>query len=259
MNWLPHDSNERMTVLFALFLATLLLAMKVVALLIRRSPCRSAMFWFSTLAAPNSLLRCRPRGEFMGCLIRATISAVVVVIYYWAYWNYIVPAKIPAFVLGYLGAPVLLLLSSLLLALMTLFYLPSGRLFPTLHDNPFLMRSIADFWGHRWNLWFSDWFRYALLAPLRRRPALAVVMIFFVSGVMHEWVVHLPLYLVTGRKLFGTMMLYFLLQTVGLLLERRCFAEKPVAKVVLAWLVVFMPAPLVVNEGLLRAMWLWPG
>jgi hypothetical protein len=121
------------------------------------------------------------------------------------------------------------------------------------------MHGVADFWGRRWNLWFSDWFRFALLAPLRRRPALAVVVIFFVSGVMHEWVVNLPLYLVTGRKLFGTMMLYFLLQAVGILLERRYFAEKPVAKVVLAWLVVFLPAPLVINEGLLRAMWLWPG
>jgi len=259
MNWLPRDANERMTVFFLIFLVTLLLAMKFVAPLLRRSPCRSTMFWFSPLPAPNSILRCRPQDELISRLVRAAFSAGILVAYYWGFWNFIVPSKLPAFALGYLGAPVLLLFSSLLIALFTLLYLPSGRLFPTLHDNPFLMRGVADFWGRRWNLWFGDWFRYALLALLRRRPALAVVVIFFVSGVMHEWVVNLPLYLVTGRKLFGTMMIYFLLQSAGLLLERRYFAEKPVAKVVLAWLVVFVPAPLVLNEGLLRALWLWPG
>jgi hypothetical protein len=76
---------------------------------------------------------------------------------------------------------------------------------------------------------------------------------------MHEWVLNLMLYFVTGRVLFGTMMLYFLLQAAGVQAEHRFLKGHPRAKIAAAWLVVFVPSPLVLNEGLLRALCLWPG
>jgi len=120
-----------------------------------------------------------------------------------------------------------------------------------------LARSIADFWGRRWNLWFSDWFRYAILTRLRRWPALALILIFAVSGVMHEWVINVPLYYLTGRALFGSMMVYFLLQAAGILLERRFLRHHERLRVGFAWLVILAPAPLIMNEGLLRTLHLW--
>lgn len=259
VNWLPRDPNARMTLFFLLFVGALLVTMKVATWLIRRRSGNLPLrFWLSPLPAPSSLARCAPRAELMNRLVRAALSAGALALGYWLFWNFLAPLELPPWILGYLGIPFLLLFSSLLLAVITLLWLPAGELFPALHENPLLARSVADFWGRRWNLWFSDWFRYAILVPLRQRPVLAVVLVFFVSGLVHEWVVNLSLYLAAERNLFGTMMLYFLLQAAGLLLERRFFLGKPAAKLVLVWLVVALPAPLVVNEGLLRALRLWP-
>ena len=142
-------------------------------------------------------------------------------------------------------------------AVITIVLLPSGQLLPPVHCRPWQARSIADFWGRRWNLWFSDWFRYALFTRLRGWPVGALILIFAISGVMHEWVINVPLYCLTGRALFGLMMVYFLLQAVGLLLERRFLKDRGVLRVGFAWLVILAPAPLVMNEGLLRTLHLW--
>jgi predicted transporter len=116
---------------------------------------------------------------------------------------------------------------------------------------------VGDFWGNRWNLWYSDWSRYAIFRRLRSRPVLALLLAFAISGVLHEWVINVTLYFVTGRALFGTMMMYFLIQGAGVLVERR-FKKHRCFAVVFTWLVVLAPVPLVINEGLLRAMHLWP-
>jgi hypothetical protein len=121
-----------------------------------------------------------------------------------------------------------------------------------------LTRGLADFWGRRWNLWFSDWFRYAIFTRLRSRPALALILIFTISGVMHEWVINVPLYYLTGRVLFGSMMIYFLLQAAGILVERRFLKSCVGLKIGFAWFVILAPAPLIMNEGLLRTLHLWP-
>jgi hypothetical protein len=81
-------------------------------------------------------------------------------------------------------------------------------------------------------------------------------LVFLVSGVLHEWVINLPLYLVTGKNRFGSMIAYFLLQAVGILIERR--TRNRGVRRLLAWLFVFGAAPLIVNEGLLRILHLWP-
>ena len=259
VNWLPRDPNGRMTLYFLLFVGALLVVMKLAAWWIRgrRTPA-PRRFWLSPLPAPNSLARTAPRSELNPRLVRAALSAGALALGYSIFWNFILPLELPPWILGYLGVPFLLLFSSVLVAVITLLWLPMGGLFPALHQNPLLARSIADFWGRRWNLWFSDWFRFTILGPLRRRPTLAVVLVFLVSGLVHEWVVNGALYLAADRNRFGTMMLYFLLQAAGLLFERRCLSGKPATKRILAWLVVGFPAPLVVNEGLLRALHLWP-
>jgi hypothetical protein len=52
------------------------------------------------------------------------------------------------------------------------------------------------------------------------------------------------------------MLLYFLLQAVGILIERR--TRHRGLRILLVWLFVFGAAPLMVNEGLLRILHLWP-
>ena len=174
------------------------------------------------------------------------------------YWILVRTLNISGILLSYLAAPALLAIGELFGASATLLWLPSGRLLPPLHDNPPLARGVAEFWGRRWNLWFSDWFRHAIFARLPGRPVFALFLVFFVSGLMHEWVINFPLYLVTGKKYFGSMMLYFLLQAAGVVMERRFLRKMTGAKIVFTWLIVLGPAPLIVNEGLLRALHLWP-
>jgi hypothetical protein len=75
---------------------------------------------------------------------------------------------------------------------------------------------------------------------------------------MHEWVLNVPLYCLTDRVMFGSMMVYFLLQAAGLLLERRFLKSCNRLKIGFVWIVVLAPAPLIMNEGLLRTLHLWP-
>jgi D-alanyl-lipoteichoic acid acyltransferase DltB (MBOAT superfamily) len=144
-----------------------------------------------------------------------------------------------------------------LVALVSLIWLPTGRIIPPVHNNPLLSRGLADFWGRRWNLWFSRWFRMMIFNPMRSRPKVALFTAFLVSGIMHEFVVNLPLYLVTGRNLFGSMMIYFLIQAPAVLFENKFLKHRPVARGGLLWMMVVGPVPLLLNEGMLRVLQLW--
>lgn len=260
MNAPVHGSDWRLTILFLLFLAVLGVLMKFLTLLVPgRSTRSNRAFWTTPLLSPGSLRRSRPPGEFGSLSLRVLLFTIALTVCYLAYWKVVVPLNLPTALLGYLAVPVLMTIGPVIHFVVAMLWLPSGQLLPALHDKPLLARSVAEFWGCRWNLWFSDWFRFVLFSPMRGQPVLALFFVFLVSGLMHEWVVNLPLYLATGKNLFGTMMLYFPLQAVGILFERRFLQGKPVAKVVFAWLIVFAPVPLLLNEGLLRVLHLWPG
>ncbi|MEZ5330414.1 MAG: membrane bound O-acyl transferase family-domain-containing protein [Verrucomicrobiales bacterium] len=251
------DPNWQLTGLFLLALAVTGFVMKLIALLlpVTSEPDRPHVFWL--LLSPSSHARLRPMVNLRVVLFRISLLCGCLVVAYWIYGQLVDAVGIGSILMSYCAAPILLLVSETLLAIVTLLWLPSGQLLPAIHNRPWLARSVADFWGRRWNLWFSDWFRYAIFQRLRRRPVFALALAFAVSGVLHEWVINVPLYFVTGRVLFGTMMLYFLLQAVGVLVERR-FKNRPILLMTFAWFVVFAPAPLVLNEGLLRTMHLWP-
>jgi alginate O-acetyltransferase complex protein AlgI len=82
---------------------------------------------------------------------------------------------------------------------------------------PIASRSLAEFWGRRWNTGFSGPARSLLHAPLAKRigPSLATMCVFLVSGLVHESVISLP----AGGG-YGLPTAYFLLQAVGLQIER---------------------------------------
>lgn len=82
---------------------------------------------------------------------------------------------------------------------------------------PFLARSPADFWGHRWNLFVSDFFRRRLFLPLAKgnhvyRGAFAV---FLVSGLAHEYFVFVCCK--PAEFLPGYMTAFFLLQGLAVM------------------------------------------
>ena len=82
---------------------------------------------------------------------------------------------------------------------------------------PVRAESVAEFWGARWNLAFSDLARPLLLRPFARRwgARRAGALVFLVSGLVHETVISLP-----ARGGWGGPTLYFLLQAGGAAFEK---------------------------------------
>jgi hypothetical protein len=283
MAWQNLSIDWQMTCAVLLAIATMMLGLKIVAALrpLRvtdprsgprlcepqrgaktQSPgnppsARSLRFLLSPMLAPTSLERAQPLRALPLFLLRGSAGLGALPLYYWLYWTVVNTVHLPGVALSYLSTVGVLLMTETIAFIVILLWLPGGRLMPVPHHNPFAARTLADFWGRRWDLWMSDWFRFAIFAPLRRRPMLAVWLVFFVSGLLHEYVLNLTLWLVTGRKLFGSMMVYFLLQGAGMLAERRFLRSHPSANRLFTWLVVLAPVPLVFHESMLRALHLW--
>jgi hypothetical protein len=82
---------------------------------------------------------------------------------------------------------------------------------------PVAARSLAEFWGRRWNLAFRDLSHRFLFRPLARQmpPAVALLAGFVVSGLVHDLVISVP-----AQGGWGGPTLYFTFQGVAILLER---------------------------------------
>ena len=214
-------------------------------------------FIFSPLISPTSFARSRPLSDAPKLLGKTVFLLGGLVFIYWTWWRFLPEFPLSPATLGYLAVVPLMLLTNFLANVLALAWIPSGRLLPSFHQNPPAAVSINDFWGRRWNLWLSDWFRSIILKPLRRKPVVALFVIFILSGAIHELCINVPLYFITGRRLFGAMTIYYLLQALGILIERRVPRNALRLRLILLWLVVFLPVPLMMNEGMLRIMHLW--
>lgn len=85
-------------------------------------------------------------------------------------------------------------------------------------NAPWAARSLADFWGPRWNRAFSDWARIHVFRPLVRTFGIArgTLAGFFASGIAHELLISLP-----AKAGWGLPTLYFLFQAGALLIQKK--------------------------------------
>lgn len=83
--------------------------------------------------------------------------------------------------------------------------------------SPIAATSLAQFWGDHWNNAFSDVMQPHVFLPLTRRmnARAAMLMVFLISGLLHELVISLP-----ARGGYGLPTLYFVTQGFGFLFER---------------------------------------
>ncbi len=83
---------------------------------------------------------------------------------------------------------------------------------------PILATSLRDFWSARWNTAFRDLAQTLWFTPLRHRygAGMATFGVFLVSGALHELVISVP-----ARAGFGLPTVYFAVQGMGMVLERR--------------------------------------
>ena len=82
---------------------------------------------------------------------------------------------------------------------------------------PLLSESLAEFWGKRWNLAFSEMTSIGVYRPLQAkigRPA-ALIAAFLVSGLLHEMAITLPV-----KSGFGLPLAYFAIHGILVLIER---------------------------------------
>jgi len=121
--------------------------------------------------------------------------------------------------------------------LLSLFWRRMGIPATPVMRNPVGARSLAEFWGGRWNTAFHELaFRFAF-RPLRRfaPPALAMLLVFGLSGLVHEVVISLP-----AHGGYGLPTLYFLIQGAGVIAEHSRIGRFPgLGRGVRGWLFTF--------------------
>jgi alginate O-acetyltransferase complex protein AlgI len=107
--------------------------------------------------------------------------------------------------------------------LLSLLWCWAGVNAPPIMRNPIAATSVAEFWGARWNTAFSIPARRLVLMPLARRCGLgtATLLVFLLSGLLHELVISLP-----ARGGWGLPTAYFALQACGLALERSIVGQR---------------------------------
>ncbi len=256
MSFTALSPDWQMTALYSLAVVPLLFLMKQIAF--RGVPeSRDLVAMLSPYPSLAPLRRTLPLSAAPRLIRRLAMFLGVCICAYWLWWQLLKNFRLPTILLCYLGVIMIWLASEVVGSLLPFFALPAGRLLPLGHGAPPpLAKSVSDFWGRRWNVWVSEWFRQIIFRPLQKRPLVAMLAVFFVSGVLHDLVINVPLYIVTGHNYFGWMTLYFLLQAAGILIERQ--TRNRVARTFLVWLFVFGAVPLMVNEGMLRILHLWP-
>lgn len=82
---------------------------------------------------------------------------------------------------------------------------------------PLYSKSLAEFWGRRWNLAFSEMTALVVFRPVRRKAGdtAANLAAFLFSGVLHELAISVPV-----KAGFGLPLLYFAIHAFGTLCER---------------------------------------
>jgi hypothetical protein len=155
--------------------------------------------------------------QWLGAFIQTLLGAVVI---------WLVVRRLPDVPLlrgwvSMLGIVLLLHFGSF--RLIALFWRARGINAEPIMDAPLRSTSLSEFWGKRWNLGFHDLARMLVFTPTRRAlgAAGASLLVFLASGVVHDLVISVP-----ARRGYGLPTLYFVLQGIGLLLERSRFGKR---------------------------------
>ena len=139
--------------------------------------------------------------------------------------------------IGMVGA--ILLLHFGLFHVLALVFRRAGIDVAPIMNAPLRSRSVAEFWGTRWNLGFHELANQLVFRPTVARLGVAgaLMLTFFASGVVHELVITVP-----ARGGYGLPTAYFVLQGLGVLLERRIPRRRRIARRAFALAVVGLPA-----------------
>jgi alginate O-acetyltransferase complex protein AlgI len=107
--------------------------------------------------------------------------------------------------------------------LLALFWQSFGVLASPIMAKPILSKTLSEFWGKRWNLGFRQLAYDLIFRPLHKGigGGAASLLVFLVSGLIHDLVISLP-----AHGGYGLPTAYFLLQGVGVSIERSNFGRR---------------------------------
>jgi alginate O-acetyltransferase complex protein AlgI len=120
-----------------------------------------------------------------------------------------------------------------------------------LMDRPTRSVTLGEFWGARWNRGFHRLAERLVFRPLRRplgAPA-ALLAAFVASGVVHDGVISLP-----ARGGYGLPTVYFAIQGLALLAQRRLGLTRGVPARVFTLAATTLPAPLLFHATFVRVV-----
>jgi len=125
---------------------------------------------------------------------------------------------------------------------------------------PLAAHGLAEFWGRRWNLAFTEMIQFGVYRPLSPRigRTAAAVIGFGFSGVLHEMAISVP-----AKAGYGLPMLYFLLHGVLVSLERRWqkrgtpISDRPLGRHLWTLLWLALPMPILFHPPFLQSV-AWP-
>ena len=88
---------------------------------------------------------------------------------------------------------------------------------------PLRSTSLSEFWGERWNLGFRQLSYDLIFRPLLKicGAVVASFLVFLASGLIHDFVISFP-----ARGGYGLPTAYFILQGVGVTIERSNFGKR---------------------------------
>ncbi len=216
-------------------------------------------FIYSPTLSVSTWRKRRPRtGAWVRkTLLQLAILGALLVVCWWLYLELVPPLRPSTWMQGYLCAVPIYLLTHVASLLLELASSPAGWTYPSHMRWPILSRSIDTFWGKRWGTWVSSWLRQVIFSRYRRRPWLALLLVFVVSGLWHEALLDVPLAAFFGINVLGGWLLYFLIQAAGAAIERSFFKPDTWYAIAYAWAVILLPAPLALNEAALRMVGLF--
>lgn len=89
--------------------------------------------------------------------------------------------------------------------------------------SPAASASLGELWGRRWNMGFRELSYGLVFQPVRKRLGIvpATISAFLASGLIHDFVISLP-----ARGGYGLPTMYFLVQGIGVLLERSALGRQ---------------------------------
>lgn len=251
----PFSWNTQ-TQLSVLFLVLSAMAMKVTSFVLRREGRGAWRFFFSPCLSFKTYRDSeKPNLSVLSyAALQLLVRVLFVVVAYEIYRRLASLAPPHSVVLAYYAIlPFVAVIYAIVMPLRFAGLL-SGSLAPDIHRAPWEAENPTEFWGYRWNRWVHEWFFEVLFFPFREAPQKALFLVFFFSGLWHEYLINLPFALAERRFFFGNMMIYFMIQYASVALVRTQFAPRSLEARFITWGSVLGPAPLFFAEPTLKLL-----